>query len=68
MASCYYIYCTTLGLSWGFGNQGLGAFHPVPWYSFWYKLICTRDWVESTQSEIPESALQSERGEFVEQI
>ena len=42
MASCYYIYCTTLGLSWGFGNQGLGAFHPVPWYSFWYKLICTK--------------------------
>ena len=25
MASCYYIYCTTLGLSWDFGNEGLGG-------------------------------------------
>ena len=32
------------------------------WIWLWYKLICTRDWVESTQSETPESALQSERG------
>ena len=42
--------------------QELGGIHPVP------TKVCTRDWVQSTQSEIPESALQSERGEFVEQI
>ena len=32
------------------------------WIWLWYKLICTRDWVESTQSETPEGPLQSERG------
>ena len=32
------------------------------WIWLWYKLICTRDWLESTQSETPESALRSVRG------
>ena len=36
--------------------EELGGIHPVP------TKVCTRDWVQSTQSEIPESALQSERG------
>ena len=33
------------------------------WIWLWYKLICTRDWVESTQSETPEGSFQSERGD-----
>ena len=36
--------------------QKLGGIHPVP------TKVCTRDWVESTQTETPESALRSERG------
>ena len=36
--------------------QGLGGIHPVP------TKVCTRDWVQSTQSETPEGAFQSERG------
>ena len=32
------------------------------WIWLWYKLICTRDWVESTQSETPQAPSQSERG------
>ena len=29
------------------------------WIWLWYNLICSRDWVESTQSETLESALRS---------
>ena len=36
--------------------QELGGIHPVS------TKVCTRDWVQSTQSETPEGAFQSERG------
>ena len=73
------IVLSTLGLSWGLGNQGMGGFHPVPWYKsilvrinvdsaqslgtnqFVPKRV-PRDWVECTQSLIPETPTQSERG------
>ena len=29
------------------------------WIWLWYKLICTRDWLESTQSETPEGSFQA---------
>ena len=30
--------------------------------------VCTRDWVQSTQSQTPEGAFQSERGEKSKEI
>ena len=55
-------------MSWGFRIQGLGGFHPVPWYNSLYQGEVlpynpgTRDWVESTQSETPQAPTQSVRG------
>ena len=39
--------------------QELGGIHPVP------TKVCTRDWVQSTQSETPDGAFQSERGRLI---
>ena len=54
----------------GFRESGLGGFHPVPWYKSIYTnqfvpRRLPRDWMESTQSLIPETPTQSVRGVYL---